>query len=98
MREFLRKLGWLKQRRQKDADLQEELEFHLAAEAKERVAAGATQERARYAAQRELGNATLIAEETRESWGWPALERPFKICGTPCECSFEPPASPAPLY
>jgi hypothetical protein len=75
MREFLRKLGWLKQRRQKDADLQEELEFHLAAEAKERVAAGATQERARYAAQRELGNATLIAEETRESWGWPALEQ-----------------------
>ena len=40
MNAFLRKLGWLAHRRRKEAELREELEFHLSAETEERKAAG----------------------------------------------------------
>ena len=33
---FIRKLAWLTQRRRKEAELREELEFHLEEEAEER--------------------------------------------------------------
>ena len=75
MNPFLRKLGWVVKRRQKEADLREELEFHLTEESEDARAAGLTEEEARFAARRELGRVTLIVEDTRAVWGWPLLEQ-----------------------
>ena len=57
-------------RRDKEAELREELQFHLDEEAEERAAAGVPEQEARYAARRDLGNLTRIMEETRAAWGW----------------------------
>ena len=38
-------------------------------------AEGLTEEEARWAARRELGNLTLIQEDTRATWGWTILEQ-----------------------
>jgi predicted permease len=75
MKSFLRKLGWLTRRRSKEADLQEELRFHLQEEAELRQAEGLPDEDARWAARRELGSVTLISENTRAAWGWTLLEQ-----------------------
>ena len=75
MNEFLRKLRWLMGRSGKEAELREELEFHLEAEAGERESAGVSHEQARQAALRELGNVTLVREDTRATWGWTSLEQ-----------------------
>jgi predicted permease len=72
---FLRKLWWLTDRPRIEAELREELEFHLAEEAGEHTAAGLTGEQARAAAHRELGSVALIAEHTRAAWGWPRVEQ-----------------------
>ena len=63
------------QRRRKEAELREELEFHLEEEAAETEAAGMTTESSKYAARRELGNVALVMEDTRAAWGWICLER-----------------------
>ena len=55
---------WQRQRR--DADLQRELSAYLEQEAADRMAAGATPEEARWAAQRKLGNVTRIREDVYE--------------------------------
>jgi putative ABC transport system permease protein len=52
---------WQRQRR--DADLQRELSSYLEEETADRIAAGATPEEARWAAQRKLGNVTRIRED-----------------------------------
>lgn len=75
MSSFFRKLSWLGRRRQKEAELREELEFHLEEEAQERRADGLTEEEAGYAARRDLGNYTLVQEDTRAAWGWTLLEQ-----------------------
>lgn len=75
MRGLLRKLGWIAQRRRKESELREELEFHLTEETDERKAAGLPDDDARFAARRDLGNAVLIAEDTRTTWGWIWIER-----------------------
>jgi predicted permease len=72
---FLRKLGWLLRRRDRDADLHAELEFHLNEETEAREAAGVAHTDARFAARRELGNLGLVAENTRAAWGWTLLEQ-----------------------
>ena len=36
---------------------------------------GISADEARYAAQRDFGNATLVRETTREMWGWASVER-----------------------
>src|SRR6516164_2941200 len=56
MDSFIRKLAWLARRRDKEAELQEELQFHLDEEAEERGAGGLDAEQARLAARRDLGN------------------------------------------
>jgi len=53
-------------RNQKEAELREELEFHLQEEAEERGS--------RMAARRDLGNLTRIQEETRAAWTWIVAE------------------------
>ena len=66
MNENLRKLRWLFARRRREAELQDELAFHLEEEAEERGYG---------AARRDLGNLGLIKEDTRQMWGWTWVEQ-----------------------
>jgi predicted permease len=75
MKSLLRKLGWWLRRRQRDADLQEELLFHLEEEAGEQQATGLSSRDARLAARRDLGNPALLHEETRNLWTWTLWEQ-----------------------
>ena len=75
MASFFRKFAWWRQRRRKEAELREELEFHLANEADERRTDGLTADEARWAARRDLGNVTLLTEDTRTLWSWLLLEQ-----------------------
>src|SRR5438105_7859599 len=61
-------------RKKKEEELREELEFHLDAEAEERAAAGLPASEARSAARRELGNLGRVMEESRAAWGWTFLD------------------------
>jgi predicted permease len=72
---FLRKLSWSIRKRDKEAELREELQFHLDEEADARRADGMTEGEARWAARRELGNLTRVQEETRAVWGWTIVEQ-----------------------
>ena len=74
MSRFFRKLRWLTQRDRMEAELREELQFHLEEEAEERQAVGLAEDQARWAARRDLGNFVLVQEDTRATWGWPMLE------------------------
>lgn len=62
-------------RRRWEEELEEEIRGHLRMAAEERVAEGASQAEAETAARRELGNAGLIKEVTREIWGLGWVER-----------------------
>jgi hypothetical protein len=55
--------------------LRAEMQFHLEALIAENIAAGMPAEEARYAALRAFGNATVVNEQTQETWGWTWLER-----------------------
>jgi predicted permease len=59
--------------RRKD-DLSEELESHLRMAIADRIARGESPADARREARREFGNVPLIADVTRERWGWLRLE------------------------
>ncbi|MCY3662104.1 MAG: permease prefix domain 1-containing protein, partial [bacterium] len=72
--QFLFRLRSSWNRRRRDAELEDEIRFHLAEEAKERVEAGLPPKRAQAEAQRNFGNVTLIRERTRETWGWAPVE------------------------
>src|SRR5580693_6136054 len=63
VRELLRKMLWMGRRGRKEAELREELEFHL------------EQEGGRRHAQLELGNVALVMEDTRAAWGWLWMEQ-----------------------
>ena len=75
MTSFFRKFTWWLQRRRKEDELREELQFHLAEEAGERQADGLSEDQARWAARRDLGNVTLLQEDTRTLWSWILLEQ-----------------------
>jgi predicted permease len=72
---LLNKLRWRLHRRRREAEIRQELEFHLEQEAAEARAAGLTDAQARAAARRDLGNRTLVEEDTRDAWGWIWLQR-----------------------
>ena len=72
---FFRKLRWLMQRRAREDELREELHFHLQEEAEERTEEGLSKEEALRAARLELGNPTIVQENTRAVWGWILLEQ-----------------------
>lgn len=59
----------------RDADLERELRADLELEEEEQRERGLPPEEAHYAARRAFGNATLIKEQTHESWGWAQFER-----------------------
>src|SRR5580704_7316797 len=75
MNSFFRRLRWLTQRRSKEAELREELQFHLDEEAEQHQTEGLAEQAARWAARRELGNLMLVQEDTRAVWGWTILEQ-----------------------
>jgi len=74
LKQFLFRLRSSRDRRRRDAELDDEIRFHLAEEAEVRVEAGLSPERAHAEARRDFGNVTLIRERTRETWGWAPVE------------------------
>jgi len=80
--------GWLNElrlrirsfwkRRQLDADLEDELAFHLDKREQANRATGMDAEEARYAAQRQFGNTMGLKERSREMWTFHALEELFQ--------------------
>src|SRR5690349_13419127 len=63
-------------RRNRNAELEEELQAHIDIEAKRLASEGLTREDAATQARRTFGSRALISELTRESWGaawWTAL-------------------------
>lgn len=75
LRQVYNRFRCLWHRRRKEAELDEELRFHLAEETEERIETGSPPERAHAEARRDFGNVTLIRERTRETWGWAPAER-----------------------
>ena len=61
-------------RKQKNQDLDEEIQAHLAMAARDRVEQGEAPQSAALAVRREFGNVTLVKETTRDMWGWRAVE------------------------
>ena len=59
---------------QRNADLKREIEAHLALEASEREADGASPQAARQAALRAFGNVTRTREDARAVWIWSWLQ------------------------
>lgn len=64
--------------RERDSDLERELQSDLELEEEEQREAGLSAEKAGYAARRAFGNATLIRERTHEAWGWTPFERLYQ--------------------
>jgi predicted permease len=71
----LRRLWWWLRRRRKEDELREELQFHLEEEADQLHADGVSEEQARWAARRDLGNVTLLQEQTRTLWTSTLIEQ-----------------------
>jgi predicted permease len=59
----------------RNADLERELRSDLELEEEEQHENGLAPQEAYYAAQRALGNAVLIRDQTHEAWGWAPYER-----------------------
>jgi putative ABC transport system permease protein len=66
--------SWIFRRRQREKDLDEEVQSHLRMAAQERIEQGETAEQAHASAVREFGNVTLVKEVTRDMWGLRGLE------------------------
>ena len=62
-------------RRDREEDLDRELRSDLSLEIEEQIQAGLPAGEAQLAARRNFGNATLVKEEVRETWGWTSIER-----------------------
>jgi putative ABC transport system permease protein len=67
--------SWRSRQQAREDDMRKELSAHLDLEAEEQREAGASEDEARYAAQRALGNQTLVEEEIRDMWVWTWFER-----------------------
>ncbi len=64
----------MKFRRNKDRDLDDEIQAHLTMAAKDRMERGESPAQAQANARREFGNQLLIKEVTRDMWSWNWLE------------------------
>jgi len=71
---IIRRLAHILNRRSRDADLREEMEFHRAMKQRELEAAGFSREQARDAARRSLGNLTVNRESAHAVWVAPDVE------------------------
>jgi macrolide transport system ATP-binding/permease protein len=67
---LLRRVMWWLRQRSKEAQLREELQFHLEQEARERRDAGLPDQEAAFAARRDLGNEAKLREDVRAIWTW----------------------------
>jgi putative ABC transport system permease protein len=65
---------WLFHRRQREEDLDEEVQAHLHMAVRQRIEHGETTEQARASAIREFGSVALVTEVTRDMWGFRWLE------------------------
>jgi predicted permease len=75
MTPLLRRLSWWLRRHRKEEELREELQFHLDEEEERLHADGVPGEQARWVARRDLGNVTLLREQTRRLWSWTLVEQ-----------------------
>lgn len=78
-------LPWTK-RKDRERDLDEEIEADFALEIQQRLEAGATREEAEIGAHRDFGNVSRTKEVTRCMWQWASLERIGRISDMLCEC------------
>lgn len=62
-------------RKPRDADLDDEIAYDLAADAEERIRLGVPPNEAEWASHRDFGNVLLLKEDIREMWGWTSFER-----------------------
>ncbi len=62
-------------RKQRNADLDDEIAHDLALDAEERIRSGEPPREAEQASRRDFGNVGLLKEGIREMWGWTSLER-----------------------
>jgi putative ABC transport system permease protein len=67
-------MRWLRRRRAREAELDEEILAHLELAVKRRIENGETPEEAEHAARREFGNVAMVKEVTRAMWGHGRLE------------------------
>ena len=72
--EWARRLRMLLDRRQFDADLEEEMRLHLELRQQEQIESGIPVDEARAAARRRFGNTTYLKEESHIAWGWEWIE------------------------
>jgi predicted permease len=72
--ELWRRLTHLRRRPEFSQELTEEIEHHLALKTEENIRAGLSENEARYAAQRDFGNMTLLKEDSRGIWSFPWIE------------------------
>ena len=72
--QFWRRLLFLFNRDRFERDLQEEMRLHAQMKAEKNMAAGLDRDEAQFAAQRQLGNALLQQEQSREQWGFRFIE------------------------
>ena len=72
--EIWRRILFSFKRSRMDNELAEEMRQHMDFKVQKNMAAGMSEEEARYAAHRQLGNLTRMEEESRKSWGFPMLE------------------------
>jgi predicted permease len=72
--ELFRRFRMLLNRRQFDADLDEEMRLHLELRRREQLESGVTLIRAEAAARRRFGNTTYLKEESHIAWGWEWFE------------------------
>jgi predicted permease len=72
--EFLVRLRALVFRGREDAELDEELRYHLERETERNVSRGMHPHEAADAARRSFGNPTVATEQARDAWRWPRLE------------------------
>src|SRR5579864_7948338 len=73
--ELFRRIFHLRERSEFTRGLSEEMQHHLALKAEENMRAGMSEKEARYAAQREFGNVTLLNEDSRSVWNFRWLEQ-----------------------
>src|SRR6266851_4343252 len=72
--ELWRRVGMLARRGKFERELEEEMRLHRELKEKELIAGGVESQEARYAANRQFGNAMNLRERGTETWGWRWLQ------------------------
>jgi len=87
MRQLVRRLWNVVQRRRFEADLTQELEFHREMKERELVERGAGSADAASAARRALGSLALAQDQSRDVRIWPWLDDVLWTSAMRCACS-----------